>query len=265
MAYETDPCDPIEVLAVMSTFRILMLESSLVGVNSPEGCPNPGDRKVSRFEAGRDFQSRAVEFMVRWASKQKTWRLQTMEVLVQSETEGIRLLEAALPAIGDDRLRKLVEQHLIDERRHAMGFAARFESLQKHAGIDPPRPVMSPGTQRMTLTLMELFAYLEVQELRGGQVLGVYRDLFVGDEESIAFIDSVVTDEKFHATYTHLQLERWVEEGLVEEVKSAREVARRIDRSAFRSQLASFARALPRLLSQGALPPIFSMSSRNAD
>ena len=211
------------------------------------------DRKQSRFAAGRDLQSRVVAFMIRRASRLPDWRLQTMEVLVQSETEGIRMLEAARPAISDPRLRRQLDQHLIDERRHASGFAERFESLQKEAGLDP-RPAAAPRAQQMQFNVMEMIAYLEIQELRGGQVLEVYRDLFDGDEVSIAFIESVVTDEKFHASYTHRQLERWIDEGLANEVAAARRLAKKIDRGAFWAQARGFIALCPRLLLRSILP-----------
>ena len=109
----------------------------------------------------------------------------------------------------------------------------------------PPRrkpetwPRTPSNTERAGFDILGLFAFLEITELRGFQVLSAYRS-FADDPATLAVIDSVLADEHFHVAYSHLQLERWVKKGLATEVAAARREARRIDRRALRQQVASF-------------------------
>ena len=80
----------------------------------------------------------------------------------------------------DIAMRKLFGKHLVDERRHMSGFQALFDKLQVEAGADPlPPPVARPMNQKFSV--IGLMAYLEIQELRGEQMIRVYRQLFEGD------------------------------------------------------------------------------------
>jgi hypothetical protein len=255
---------PAEVESAMTTET----QSVLPGNHGPEAgsssekSPDVEMGKPSRsLEAttlyvGPDKYAKLIGFLVRWRSRLPGWRVATMGVLTTSEREGVILLEAAVAGITDRRLRKLFSKHLVDERRHTAGFHALFDKLQIEAGNEPgPPPPARPMSEKFSV--IGLMAYLEVQELRGEQMMRVYRGLFEGDEESVAFIDSVLSDEHFHATYTHLQLERWVKEGLGNEVRAARAEARAVDRKAFGIQVARFLRVMPRLLLAGHLPPLF--------
>ena len=219
--------------------------------------PQQGEYKEPpTLYTGPDTYAKIIAFFVNWRSRLPGWRTDTMGVLTTSEREGVILLEAALAGIGDRRLRKLFNKHLVDERRHTAGFHALFDKLQIRDGKTPQAPPTArPMAKKMSL--IELIAYLEVQELRGEQLMRVYRTLFAGDEEATGFIDSVLRDEKFHATYTHLQLERWIEEGLGDEVRRARSEARAVDRQAFWAQVFRFLRVMPRLIRAGHPPPLF--------
>lgn len=204
---------------------------------------------------GPDMYARIIAYLVRWRSQLPGWRTDTMGVLTTSEREGVVLLESALAGITDPRLRKLFNKHLVDERRHTAGFHALYDKHQVREGRTPQSPPRArPMAKKMSV--VELLAYLEIQELRGEQLMRIYRRLFEGDEEATEFIDSVLRDEKFHATYTHLQLERWIEEGLGDHVRRARAEARSVDRRAFWAQVFRFLRVAPRLLAAGHPPPL---------
>jgi hypothetical protein len=215
----------------------------------------PAQRVAVPLHPASDWRAHIIAFMVRWASKRPGWRLETMSILARSEAESAHKLEAALPSVNDPRIQGLLTKHLQDEHRHTAEFAGRYESLQKQAGR-VPIPAPAPRPQQARMTLLELISSLEIQELRGAEVLSVYQDLFVGDEESVALIEGVARDDKFHSTYSRLQLERWIDEGQPDEVAVARATAARVDHQAFRAQVLGFLRALPSLVLHGHGPPL---------
>jgi len=226
-------------------------------VRAPERNLQPLRPRKAKLDFRPDFCARCVLFMVRWRSRVPGWRIQTMGRLTTSELEGIMLIESAIPKVSDERMRKILERHLEDERRHAAVFGDRYEQLQRDAGVKvepPPRPV----PQSRKLTILELVAYLEVQEGRAIALLESYADLYEGDDATVTHIRRNIKDEKFHATWTHLQLERWIKEGLDEEVRLARAEARLTDRRAFWLQLFAFMRVLPSLLVRGYMPPLLT-------
>lgn len=224
---------------------------------TPNGIEQTPRARKAKLDFRPDFRARCVLFMVRWRSRVPGWRIQTMGRLTTSELEGILLIEGAIPKVSDQRMRKILERHLEDERRHAAVFGDRYEQLQRDAGRKiepPPRPI--PQSKKMTI--LELVAYLEIQEGRAIALLETYADLFEGDEASVTHIRRNIKDEKFHATWTHLQLERWIKDGLEKEVRMAREEARLTDRRAFWLQFFAFLRVLPSLLVRGYMPPVMT-------
>ena len=216
----------------------------------------PESYSKKKLDFSPDIFARCVLFMVRWRSRVPGWRIQTMGRLTTSEIEGIRLIEGALPKVSDLRMRKILEKHLEDERRHASVFGERYKCLQEEAGLEvqTPPPAIS---QTKRFTILELVAYLEVQESRAIALLETYAELFEGDDKTVAHITRNIKDEKFHATWTHLQLERWIKEGLEREVKAARAEANRTDRRAFWMQFFSFIRVMPSLIVKGYMPQLF--------
>lgn len=195
-------------------------------------------------------------FLVRWRSQLPGWRLATMARLVTAEVEGIRIIEQVLPQVTDAQIRKLLEKHLQDEYRHAKVFSDRYAAMLTESG----RPWQSPPEPLPTLqafNLLSLVAYLETQEARAITLLELYIELYAGDDETVEIIRRNTRDEKFHAAWTRLQLEKWIQEGKTQEVRHARRQALLIDRRGFWMQLLAFAKALPRILSHGAMPPLF--------
>ncbi len=177
--------------------------------------------------------------------------------LTTSEIEGIHVIEDVIHQVSDRRIRKMLDKHLDDEKRHARVFGERYKAMQKEAGIDI-QPPPSPAPREQRFNLLTLVAYLETQEARAIALLEAYKELFAGDEESVKWLERNIKDEKFHATWTHMQLERWIKEGMAEEVRQARVQAQQTDRRAFWIQVFSFLRVMPRLIIRGHLPPLFS-------
>ena len=212
-----------------------------------------------KIDFSPDIYAKIVLFMVRWRSQVPGWRIETMGRLATSEIEGIKLIESAIPRVADVSMRKILAKHLEDERRHAKVFSERYKALQIEAGLDvQPPPAVTPQTKRFNI--LELVAYLETQESRAIPLLETYADLYEGDDESVGWIRKNIKDEIFHATWTHMQLERWVKDGLTEEVRQVRVEAKLVDRRAFWIQFFSFLRVMPALVLKGYIPPIFNKS-----
>jgi rubrerythrin len=233
----------------------MMNEEAATAVAEGKG----SESSSKKIDCSPDIFARIVLFMVRWRSQVPGWRVETMGRLVTSELEGIKLIEGAIPRVSDVRMRKILAKHLEDERRHHRVFNERYEALQLEAGaeVQPPAPALG---QKKRFNILELVAYLETQETRAIALLETYADLFEGDEESVHWIRRNIKDELFHATWTHMQLERWIKDGLVEEVRQARVEANLVDRRAFWIQFFSFLRVMPSLIARGYWPQIFTKS-----
>lgn len=222
---------------------------------SSEGQPDAITQTARSLDFSPDLRARIIIYCVAWRSRVPGWRLSTMGRLVTSEQEGVLLIEGALGGLADDRLRKIFDRHLSDERRHESLFLARLVTMQEEANVEPAPPP-TPVPQKKRPSLLEAVAYLEIQEARAVALLAAYSDLFAGDDESVRALESASNDERYHAAWTHLQLERWAKEGMADEVESARANARKVDQRAFWAQLFGFLRVVPSLLFKGYLPPI---------
>jgi rubrerythrin len=209
----------------------------------------PSKRKVStskRARLTRDSRARVIAQLMRWRARIPGWDVDALRTLTSTEADGVAMVSAVLPAIGDERLRKLVQQHLADEQRHVDAFGERLANVESERGIDPV--AVHPAETIGSLNVIEFMAYLELGELRAYQCLENYRDLFEGDVKTCEVIDSVMRDEQFHCAYSHDQLERWATEGFEDEIEAARKWADDIDTSAFRNQCLSFVSMLPRII-----------------
>jgi hypothetical protein len=152
------------------------------------------------------------------------------------------MLEAALPSVTDPVLKRLMTKHLEDERNHDVAFSGLCGDA--NAG----KAFASRGTQSGRMNLLDLVAFFEVAELRGCQTMELYRELFAHDPKVLETLNWVFRDEKFHATYTNRQMDKWAREGHAAEVRRARDAARSRDRTSFLRQSAAFMLELPRLL-----------------
>jgi hypothetical protein len=184
--------------------------------------------------------------MLRWTARSPRWRIEALAHLAVTEASSVAILSAAARAVGDRRLKHLLEKHTADEARHARLFGSRCDTLAAELGVARPQPPVPPVHVGAGANILGLFAFLEITELRGTQVLSEYRRIFAGDSATLAVLDAVLEDERFHVAYLHLQLERWVRQGHAAEVASARREACQVDRRALCRQVASFSASLLR-------------------
>jgi rubrerythrin len=190
----------------------------------------------------RDYKAKMLHFMVNRRSRLPGWCEEAISVLAAAEAGGVRVLEAAIPAIADAKLRRVMLKHIEDEKRHTKGFTDFANQL------NPGKTIPSYDSTTSSTNVLDFFAFLEITELRGEQMIQNYRELYCDYPEIQEFMDTVIHDERFHASYLHAQLENWVETGLKEEVAAARRAAAAIDARGFRIQLLAFIRTIPRLI-----------------
>ncbi len=190
----------------------------------------------------RDRKARMLAFMVRCRSRLPGWHEGALGVLASAEADGVRVLEAALPAISEVKLRRVYLKHIEDERRHTRGFTDLYH------GYFPLREIPERVRAPARFNIVDFFAFLEITEVRGEQMIQNYHGLYASYPKVQAFMSTVLRDERYHANYLHAQLESWVEQGLAKEVAAARRAAALIDARGFRTQLLQFALGVPRLL-----------------
>jgi rubrerythrin len=190
----------------------------------------------------RDRKARMLAFMVRCRSRLPGWHEEALGVLAAAEADGVRVLEAALPAIIDPKLRRVYLKHIEDERRHTRGFADLYH---EHF---PQRGIAARPRAASRFKLVDFFAFLEITEVRGEQMIQNYHGLYARYPKAQAFMATVLRDERYHANYLHAQLQSWAEQGMAQEVAAARRAAARVDARGFRIQLLQFALSVPRLL-----------------
>ncbi len=190
----------------------------------------------------RDTKARVLAFMVRWRSRRQGWHEDALGVLAAAEADGVRVLEAALPAISDPKLRRIYLKHIEDERRHTQGFTDLYHEFF------PTREIPVRGRSGSRFKTLDFFAFLEITEVRGEQMIQNYHGLYSKYPKVQAFMLTVLRDERYHANYLHAQLQSWVEQGLASEVAAARHTAAQIDARGFRTQVLQFALGIPSLL-----------------
>ena len=190
----------------------------------------------------RDRRARMLAFMVRCRSRLPGWHEDALGVLASAEADGVRVLEAALPAISEAKLRRVYLKHIEDERRHTRGFTDLYHEYF------PLREIPERARAPARFNIVAFFAFLEITEVRGEQMIQNYHGLYASYPKVQAFMSTVLRDERYHANYLHAQLESWVEQGLAKEVAAARRAAALIDARGFRTQLLQFAIGVPRLL-----------------
>lgn len=199
-------------------------------------------KKKSDAWKKRDLKAKMLRFMVRRRSKLPGWHEEAVSVLAAAEAGGVRVLEAAVPAIGDIKLRRVMLKHIEDEKRHTQGFTDFSNEL------NPGKTIPVYNSSSSSTNVLDFFAFLEITELRGEQMIQNYRPLYDRYPKVQEFMDTVIHDERFHASYLHAQLETWAASGLQKEVAEARRSAASIDSAGFRAQLLAFMRVIPTLL-----------------
>lgn len=225
---------------------------------SPSAAPMPSRQRVSVRAAHawkrRDLKARMLAFMVRCRARLPGWHEEALFVLACAEADGVRLLEAALPAIGDAKLRRIFLGHIDDERRHTRGFTDLYREFF------PDRALPAPARPTISTNVLDFFAFLELTELRGEQMIQNYHRLYGSYPKVQSLMSSVLRDERYHANYLHVQLENWKRRGLGAQVDAARRAAARIDSHGFWSQVLSFVLILPRLALHAIRSPIAALT-----
>jgi len=180
--------------------------------------------------------------MVRQRVRLPGWHEQALGVLAKAEADGVRMLEAALPAIADSKLRRIFLKHIEDEKRHTQGFTDLYRAYFPNAELP------ASTHTAVSTNVLEFLAFLEITEVRGEQMIENYRELYAKYPDVQAFMASVLRDERYHASYLHAQLDGLASQGLENDVRAARRAALAIDTQGFISQIFSFVRVVPRLL-----------------
>jgi hypothetical protein len=229
---------------------------------STSGTPGVANSKQRIARERTDFASYAVAWMVRCRNRLPGWQIPALTHLSKTESASDALLKPAHTNITDERLRKLLTKHIEDEERHARIFEELLRVWEKKAGGRPPTPLPPAAGGAGRMNLLQLLALFEVGELRGFQGVTAYQKAFGDDPIAAPVIASVVRDERFHCHYTHQQLEKWKREGHAKEVNAARLHARKQDQDAFRRQIWSFVKLLPRIIANEFVRPFQKKSDR---
>ena len=214
----------------------------------------PSSRTADAWKR-RDAKARLLAFMVRQRARLPGWHEEALGVLARAEADGVRLLEAALPAISDSKLRRIFLSHIEDEKRHTQGFTDLYRTYFPNAEL----PVATHTA--VSTNVLDFLAFLEISEVRGEQMIENYRELYAKYPDVQAFMASVLRDERYHASYLHAQLDGLARQGLENEVRAARRAASAIDTQGFISQVLSFVRVVPRLLLHALRAPSASLPS----
>jgi hypothetical protein len=235
-----------------------------------EAIPSPSKttkKSTNRERIARertDFSSYVTAWMVRCRNRLPGWEIPALTHLSKTESASVALLKPALTNVTDPQLRKLMTKHIQDEERHAHVFEELLGIWEKKQGGRPQTPLPPPAGGAGRMNLMELIALFEIGELRGFQGVTVYLEAFGDDPVAAPMIRSVVRDERFHCHYTHHQMEKWKREGHAKAVEAARSHARKQDRDAFRRQVWSFLKLVPRILANELVRPFRRSGSAEA-
>lgn len=208
--------------------------------------PRTKQRRVAQERT--DWSSYVTAWMVRCRNRLPGWEIPALTHLSKTESASVALLKPALNTINDPHLRTLLTKHIQDEERHARVFEELLEVWEQKEGGRPQTPLPPPAGGAGRMNLMQLLALFEVGEMRGFQGVMLYAEAFKDDPVASPMIQSVVRDERFHCHYTHHQLEKWKAEGHGKAVDEARSVARKQDQDAFRRQVWSFIKLIPKLI-----------------
>lgn len=173
--------------------------------------------------------------------------IRTLDSFSKTEEDGGLDLSAAARCVTDPELKRSLELHAIDERRHAELFRTRASELR---ALSAALPQPSHDTLRAydlargrassaqdahgsftaglcdELGEVAYVAMLHVAERRAAALFEQHHAVVHDDERTRAIFAEILTDEKFHIAYTGNCLKRWRREGRSAEVKAALRRAR---------------------------------------
>ncbi|MFN0242840.1 MAG: ferritin-like domain-containing protein [Planctomycetota bacterium] len=169
-------------------------------------------------------------------------RIRTLESFSKTEEDGGLDLLAAARRVGDPELKKSLEVHARDERRHAELFRRRASELRAQAASTPRTGEDSMRAYDLVrgraatdvdahgfftaglcdeLGDVAYVAMLHVAEKRAAAVFEQHRDAVPDDAATRAIFEEILNDEKFHVSYTGNFLKQWRKQGRSHEVKAA--------------------------------------------
>lgn len=169
-------------------------------------------------------------------------RIRTLESFSKTEEDGGLDLLAAARRVADPELKKSLEVHARDERRHAELFRRRASELRAvassapSAGQDSMRAYdLARGRSATDVDAHGFFtaglcdelgdiayvAMLHVAEKRAATLFAQHRDAVPDDPATRAIFEEILNDEKFHVAYTGNFLKTWRKQGRTHEVKAA--------------------------------------------
>ncbi len=168
-------------------------------------------------------------------------KIRTLDSFSKTEEDGGLDLSAAARCVGDPELRRSLELHAADERRHAELFRTRAAELRSQTAAlpEPSQETLraydlargrSSSEQDAhgfftaglcdELGEVAYVAMLHVAEKRAAALFADHHAA-VDDEKTRAIFAEILVDEKFHISYTGNFLKRWKKEGRGSEVKAA--------------------------------------------
>ncbi len=167
-------------------------------------------------------------------------KIRTLDSFSKTEEDGGFDLCAAARCVADPELKRSLEVHAADERRHAELFRTRANELRAltaelPAAQDTLRAYdLARGRSSSEQDAHGFFtaglcdelgevayvAMLHVAEQRAAALFADHHAA-VDDEKTRAIFAEILNDEKFHISYTGNFLKRWKREGRAGEVKAA--------------------------------------------
>lgn len=172
----------------------------------------------------------------------------TLQSFSETEEDGGKDLELAIPRVIDEELRGHLIRHAADERRHAEMFRRRAADLREQAGGetagrdargDHARGLLKArGADTFEahgsfnagiceeLGEVAYVAMLHVAEKRAAEVFAIHSELNHHDPQTRAIFEEILKDEKYHVSYTGKMLERFRAAGRGNEVDQALKDAR---------------------------------------
>lgn len=173
-------------------------------------------------------------------------KVRTLDSFSKTEEDGGLDLVAAVRRVSDPELKRSLELHAVDERRHAELFRTRANELRALTQSQSPSQdstrAYDLGRGRPTSELdahgfftaglcdelgeVAYVAMLHVAEQRAAALFAAHRAVLGDDPRTRDIFDEILKDEKFHVAYTASFLKRWRREGRSSEVKAGLRRAR---------------------------------------
>ena len=156
-----------------------------------------------------------------------------------TEEDSFRDMARAAELTSTPELRGKYMLHALDEARHADLFRQRSSRLMNALEHPQQRDAVALAMQARLqgaislhesyhhntlfeeLGELEFLAFVYVAERRGAQQFRIYRELLQSDPESQVMFNRIMTEEKFHMSYSRQALDKLAQQGRSSEVRWA--------------------------------------------